>query len=491
MSYQTILLVIQELPRQRETIDRFSTIIGAPFKKGARCSSLIIDAFNSFWESAYVDVNEPEGGWPVPIKMALQASQQGDEAPSTNQDHETLGHANDDSHRDQSLAGETIDEAPREIQPRDEIKLDKPAGIAVVEYPIQSNPLSPSTLCKSPATPRKERQIYVSTPPRRQRTSSSPKSLCALGKEPRSPLTDLRKRNAPQASLYSSPTPKASDKENMSPKPLPDMFASVLGKRKMDATVEDQGGYVKRKISSSRSLKTARNSGNNAVVAHEGPTETAGEDFISTPSKKRKSEVFAGVLVPTVKEVMLRRRHSAPLKEEADSQPSCRHTSVTTLRKSRSTARLNVVDHRNRDDLEASPKKKIRTVRSGEPITPIADFPVAGSGKATRLHLYHGFTANMWRIDDSIVVVDLSVTAVQLSSDDDPMKMGRYTPRVVVSPVLGARRLNEKRWDEVDTGSDDSVEPNSPTKDVIERRKKMGWPTPPRASDRERGILVP
>lgn len=81
------------------------------------------------------------------------------------------------------------------------------------------------------------------------------------------------------------------------------------------------------------------------------------------------------------------------------------------------------------------------------------------------------------------------MTAVRLSSDDDPTKLSRYTPKVLVSPVLSARRLNERRWDDADFGSDDSVEPNSPTKDVIERRKKMGWPTTPRAADGERGIL--
>ena len=94
------------------------------------------------------------------------------------------------------------------------------------------------------------------------------------------------------------------------------------------------------------------------------------------------------------------------------------------------------------------------------------------------------------RIDDSIVAVDPSVTNVHLSSDDDPMKLGRYTPRVLVSPVLSARRLNDKRWDETDVGSDDSVEPNSPTRDVIERRKKMGWPTSQRAENGGRGFLI-
>jgi hypothetical protein len=92
--------------------------------------------------------------------------------------------------------------------------------------------------------------------------------------------------------------------------------------------------------------------------------------------------------------------------------------------------------------------------------------------------------------DDSIVTVDPSVTTVQLSSDDDPIKLGRYTPRVLVSPVLSARRLNEERWDEVDAGSDDSVEPNSPTRDVIERRKKMGWPSARRAASGGRGVLA-
>lgn len=92
--------------------------------------------------------------------------------------------------------------------------------------------------------------------------------------------------------------------------------------------------------------------------------------------------------------------------------------------------------------------------------------------------------------DDSILTVDPSATVVQLSSDDDPIKLGRYTPRVLVSPGMNVRRLNEERWEEADIGSDDSVEPNSPTKDVIERRKKMGWPSAKRAADGGRGVFV-
>lgn len=493
MSYQTILLVIQGLPRQHETVDRFSTIIGAPFKSRPRCPDVIVGAFNEFWESTYADVNEPESGWPALIKAALQASQQGDGSSLTNQGHEALGPADKDSCSDQSRTQQMIDEVPKEIPSRG--KLAKAAGIAVVEHSVRSNPRGPATLCKSPSTPRKERQIHVSTPPRRQRTTLSPKTLHTSSPESRSPLTDLRKRNALPASFYASPTPKVSNKENVSPKPLPDMFASVLGKRKMEQTAEDSTGYVKRKISSSRSLKTARSSGNRAVIANDGPTEAVGNDVFDTPSKKRKSEVFAGVMVPTVKEIMLRRRHSAPLKEEAGSQPSgcSAFTSPTTLRKSRSTARMNLVDHRSGDDPEASPRKKIRTIRSGEPTAPIIDFLAVRSGKAVRLRLHDEFEVDgtdLWRIDDSIMVADPSVTTAQLPSDDDPMKLGRYTPRVLMSPVLSARRLNEKRWDDADTGSDDSVEPNSPTKDVIERRKKMGWPTAPRAADGERGILI-
>lgn len=488
MSYQTILLVIQGLPRQRETVDRFSTIIGAPFRNGARCSSAIIDAFNEFWVFGYVDVDEPEDGWAAPIKAALQVSRETDKTTLVN--HETADSINEDPLIDQGLTQEIEDEVPREIP---SIKLGKTADI---EYSIQSNPQSPTTPCKSPFTPRKERQIPVSTPPRRRRRLSSPKTLHALGPEPRSPLTDLRKRKAQPASSYTSPTPKVSDKENVSPKPLPDTFASVLGKRKMEPTVEDLTPCVKRKISSSRALKTARNSGNSPIIVIEGPGEAAGDGAVDTPSKKRKSEVFAGVLVPTVKEVMLRRRHSAPLKEEADSQPSGRSafTGATTLRKSISTAGMNVVDHRDRDDPEASPRKKIRTIRSGELIPPTVDFPVAGSGNAARLRPHGEFGADIinfvFRIDDSIVTADPSATAVQLSSDDNPIKLGRYTPRVLVSPVLSARRLNEKRWDEGEVDSDDSVEPTSPTKDVVARRKKMGWPTAQRATDEEGGILV-
>ena len=490
MSYQTILLVIQGLPRQRETLDRFSTIIGAPFKTGSRCSRVIIDAFSEFWESSYAEVNEPEGGWPASIKAALLISRQGDERSSLNHDHETSDAADNEFPNGQNLMA---DEAPREIPSKEEIKLNEIAVIAVVEYPIESNPLGPNTFCKPPSTPRKERQIRVSvsTPPRRRRTSSTPKTMHTLGPEPRSPLTDRRKRNAASTSFFTSPTPKASDKENVSPKPLPDIFVSVLGKRKMEPTAEDLTGYVKRKISSSRSLKTARPSGSCTVIADGDSTKTADDGVTNTPSKKRKSEVFAWVEVPTVKEVMLRRRHSAPLKEEADSQHSV-FTSATTLKKSRSTARMNVVDHRNRDDLEASPRKKIRTVRSDEPIPPLVEFPGIGSGNAPRLHPRDEFETDgidFWWIDDSIVVVDPSKTTVKLSSDDDPMKLGRYTPRLVMSPVLSSRRLNEKRWDEGDVGSDDSVEPNSPTKDVVERRKKMGWPAAQRAAEGG-GILV-
>ena len=387
MSYQTILLVIQGLPRKCETVDRFSTIIGAPFKCKTRCSGVIVDAFNEFWGSAYADVKEPHGGWPAPIKAALQASRQGDEKSPTNQDHE----APDLS--EQAPPQQTIGEASGKVSPSDQTKLGEIAGVAVAEHSIQSGSGGSSPFCKSPSTPRKERHTHVSTPPRRKRTSSSPKSLQALGPEPRSPLTDRRKRNAAPVSLYVSPIPKISDKENVGPNPLPDILASVLGKRKMEPTIEDSTGYVRRKLSLCRSVKATRTPENGAIIPSEAPVEAAVDDALNTPSKKRKSEVFAGVVVPTVKEVMLRRRHSAPLKEVADSQPTGRPTSssATALRKSRSSTRMNVVDDRNRDDVEASPRKKIRTVRSGRAITPIVDFPVAGSGKITRLRLVDEF----------------------------------------------------------------------------------------------------
>ena len=496
MSYQTILLVVQGLPRQWETIDRFATIIGAPFRGEACHSSAIVDAFNEFWGSTYADVKEPEGGWTAPIKAALQASRQGDEAPSVGLDHETSQNAETASHGDQGSRQEGTGEPSSEIAPTGDTELDKARGTTAVGHPIQTYPRDTPTICKPPSTPRKERRTHVSTPPRRHRTSTSPKTLRTLGSDPRSPLTDLRKKNVSSATFYSSPTPKPSDKENVGPKPLPDMFTSVLGKRKMEPTIEDSTSYVKRRISSSRSLKTARTSAvtGDTAVASESLTDAAGEGTVHTPSKKRKSEVFVGVFVPTMKEVMLRRRHSAPLKEAADSQPSGNpaFTSTTALRKSRSSVRMEVVDHKD-GDLEASPRKKVRTIRSGEPIVLMGDFPIAGSGKCAHLHPRKNLKLIMSTFgnpDDSIVAVDPSATPVQLSSEDDPIKSGKYTPRVLVSPVLSARRLNEERWDEADAGSDDSVEPNSPTKDVIERRKKMGWPSAQRAAGGGRGVIV-
>jgi len=394
MSYQTILLVIQGLPRQWETVDRFSTIIGAPFRGEARCPGVIVEAFNEFWVSAYADVKEPEVGWSAPIKAALRASRQGDETSSTNKDHETFKPTENGSRDGQGSKQETIGKFSREILSTSDIELDKAPGITTVDHPIQSHPRGATSVCKSPSTPHKERRTHVSTPPRRNRASSSPKTLLKLRPEPRSPLTDLRKRNVPSASFYTSPTSKASDKENVGPKPLPDMFASVLGKRKMEPTIEDSASYVKRRISSLRSLKTARTptvTGDSTAIVSEGPMEAAGDGVVNTPSKKRKNEVFAGVVVPTVKEVMLRRRHSAPLKV-SDSRLSghSAFTSATALRKPRSTSRMDVSDH-GAKDLEVSPRKKMRTVRSGEPITPMVEFPVAGSGKNTRLRLRNEF----------------------------------------------------------------------------------------------------
>lgn len=389
MSYQTILLVIQGLPRQWQTVDRFSTIIGAPFRGDARRPAVIVDAFNEFWGSTYADVNEPEGGWSAPIKAALQASRQEDAAPSTSQDHETPQNTENTSHGDQGSRQEGTGEPSSEIAPTGDTELEKAPGAAIVDHPIQSYPRDTPAICKPPSTPRKERRTHVSTPPRRHKSTTSPKTLRTLGPEPRSPLTDLRKKNISSATFYTSPTPKPSDKENVGPKPLPDMFMSVLGKRKMEPTIEDSTSYVKRKISSSKSLKTARTSvvTDDTAVASQSHTETAGNSTVHTPSKKRKSEIFVGVVVPTMKEVMLRRRHSAPLKEVADSQPSGDPaiTRTTALRKSRSTARMEVVDHRDWD-LEASPRKKMRTIRSGEPVVLMGDFPVAGSGKCAHSH---------------------------------------------------------------------------------------------------------
>jgi len=395
MSYQTILLVIQGLPRQWETIDRFSTIIGAPFRVGARCPDVIVDTFNEFWGSVRADVSEPESGWPAPIKTALRASRQGDERSPTSQDHKASEATGSNWCDDLGPEEGTIREISRGNPSTGDNEVAKTPGTAAVDHSIQSHLRDVTAVCKSPSTPRKERRAHVSTPPRRRRSSSSPKTLHTLNPEPRSPLTDLRKKNNSSASVSASPTPKASDKENVGPRPLPDIFASVLGKRKMEPTIEDSTSYVKRRISSSRSLKTVRTpvaAGDSTTIERESPVETAASDsVVNTPSKKRKSEVFAGVVVPTMKEVMLRRRHSAPLKEMADSQPSGHPTSTSTtpLRKSRSVTRMEVADHRDRD-LEASPRKKIRTIRFGEQITPVEDFPVAGSGKDTHWCRHNG-----------------------------------------------------------------------------------------------------
>lgn len=388
MSYQSILLVIRELPRQPETVDRFSTIIGAPFRSGARCPSIIVDTFNEFWGSVQADVNEPETGWPSPIKAALRASQQENKTSSTAQDHNVLESTGDERHDDQHPRQQTTDETSNRIRSIGDSGLVRTADITL-NRSIRPHPRCQTTVCESPSTPRKERPTHVSTPPRRHRTTSSSKTLFTLGPEPRSPLTDLRKRNGASASFHTSPTPKASDKENVSPKPLPDIFTSVLGKRKMEPTIEDSASRVKRRISPSKSLKTVRTAAvtEDRTAENHDPLEAPTSDGVAnTPSKKRKSEVFAGVVVPTMKEVMLRRRHSAPLREMGDSQSPDRLVSPSagTLRKSRSVARMDLVDHRD-EDLEASPRKKIRTIRSGELITPMLDFPVAGSGEFIHL----------------------------------------------------------------------------------------------------------
>ena len=65
----------------------------------------------------------------------------------------------------------------------------------------------------------------------------------------------------------------------------------------------------------------------------------------------------------------------------------------------------------------------------------------------------------------------------ELPSDDDPVKLGNLTPHLVVSPSLGARRMN-KDWDESDPASDDSVGPESPSKQLVERRQQRFWNTP-------------
>lgn len=395
MSYQTILLVIQGLPRQMETVDRFSTIIGAPFRSGARCPGAIVDTFNEFWGSIGADINEPEVGWPTPIKAALQTSRQGNKKTSATQDPKALERTGDEHHDDHHPQQQAADETPSGIQSIRDSGSVRTAGITV-DNSIRPHPRCSTTVCESPSTPRKERPTHVSTPPRRHRTTSSPKILYTLGPEPRSPLRDIRKRNGSSASFHASPTPKASDKENVSPKPLPDIFASVLGKRKMEPTIEDSATRAKRKIGSSKSLKTVRTAavtGDRTTTENEDPVESPVSDCVTnTPSKKRKSEVFAGVVVPTMKEVILRRRHSAPLREMGDSQSPDRLVSpgAGTLRKSRSFARMDVVDHRD-GDLEASPRKKIRTIRSGEAITPMLDFPVAGSGKCGHLCLQYVF----------------------------------------------------------------------------------------------------
>lgn len=66
-------------------------------------------------------------------------------------------------------------------------------------------------------------------------------------------------------------------------------------------------------------------------------------------------------------------------------------------------------------------------------------------------------------------------TGFNLSSEDDPVNV---TPHLVVSPSMGARRVEAKDWNGSDPSSDDSV-PDSPSKELVQRRKQRFWNVAP------------
>jgi len=131
------------------------------------------------------------------------------------------------------------------------------------------------------------------------------------------------------------------------------------------------------------------------------------------------------------------------------------------LRRTRSAAKL--FGRETVSIPEDIPRKKIRVLIEddtdfSESESALHDIQIAGS-------------------DDSIILANQR-PVTEASSDDDPVKVGNVTPHLVVSPSMGSRRIHHEQWDEIDPPSDDSVGPESPSKQLVERRQRRLWDMP-------------
>ncbi|PCH40208.1 hypothetical protein WOLCODRAFT_136726 [Wolfiporia cocos MD-104 SS10] len=535
--YQTILLAIRSLPEPLRTLEVLAPLVESAFNGRQDKLEAAKQAFEELWQASYASMPEPPCGWPERIQTCLQIMS--GEGPQTQAGLLSKAETDEEEESNDSLFALTDSDNSE----NDELEV----SAALYSPRSPSSPLPPSSPIPEDAddvdegedecTPRSTPRAPPATPTRGR--PDAPRSLARL---PSLLETMASPRRAPKEREVRTPRrlqtsarrASVQDKENAAPR-LP---GSALGKRRGEEAEDSDAEVPQRKRSrrvgeadgaaderagasrqptqaqpstlvgepagdadadaSSSGAETEVESQSEAESESEGePEETCASSATPTPgSRKRKSEVFDGVEVPTLRLLGLQRRVSLLLSsspgaesesesesEGVDASPTARAVGARagsklvrrmstpaakakrTLRRTRSVANIGGADENATPQQMESPTKRRRSAGPGRVAELRAEAASAGPVSAIVLSSPLPAHAPVVGSDDSVMLASPTKLAADLSSDDDP-HMGQVAPFGVTSPAL--RRARQKQTDP--PSSDDSASSASPVREHVKRR---------------------
>lgn len=316
--YQTFLFGIQLLPRTVETLEAVSIIVDSAFQRCTVKSPSICEAFSHFW-NFYSSLEEPASGWPDKIQACIRAvamhandistidpillaedvgmydadvfmeqedasAQDSFEGPASAE--EALHFPESDNEQEShSIDGIELGTRPALSEPTSIVGQLDPAfsintfaesqPVAVISMEDLLVPLV-CDLAQAPSTPMKA-HLLTSTPPRPQRSSSTPATFLNLPvRSPATPIQSSQRPTTPKrtpllatSTVRSSPTKRRfGNKENISPQPVITSFTerlalrshawlmkdTVLGKRRAIGESHEESAPKKSKAESPPSI---------------------------------------------------------------------------------------------------------------------------------------------------------------------------------------------------------------------------------------------
>jgi len=427
------MLGLQAIPQTEDTLESLSTLLESVFLGRLDKPGVVLDTFNDFWKFAACS-EIPSSAWPPKIQEIFKVVE------TSSGDVQTCSDVT------------PTQKAPVEAELSTSIPaasggfVDLTTGNPPVSCPTMPVLLhSPTILC----TPKTHKRVNATTPPR---PDASPELVRFTLF--RSPSTPSKRQSSAKNESPGSPSKKRRvEKENDSPvhNVQSASRSTYTKKRRLSDPEELEDRPLKKARLETRALvplqlttgpesdKESMKQPKDVFVLEASPSLNSSSRLFTPSPKKRKAFLLESVEVPSVKQVIRRRRM------------------VEAVR----TTKLSEVAA---DDAPETPMTGNGNEKpSSSPCIPeMLDF---GSGMSLSMNPLMQSLITV-TVDDSMMSVnDSSPTdeSHKLSSDDDP-HIGQVTPRHLTSPSLRRGR------DSDDPPSDDSNEPASPSRDIILRR---------------------